>query len=146
MNDLKFEDYLSEDEIKTIMQEALRDKINSYLGKDFERMLNNAAYYTMWKEVDSVIDGTFKSQLEKNVQKQMVSFTEFNLFQKPDAWSRETNSAYKLLMQSIENNKHLLDERVKEVVNNLQPCEDWQLDLDVRIGDLIMERLFNKGE
>ena len=146
MNDLKFEDYLSEDEIKTIMQEALRDKVNSYLDKDFERMLNNAAYHIVWKEVDNVIDGTFKSQLEKNVQKQMVSFTEFNLFQKPDAWSRETNSAYKLLMQSIENNKHLLDERVKEIVNNLQPREDWQLDLDVRIGDLIMERLFNKEE
>ncbi len=146
MNDLKFEDYLSESEIKTIMQEALRDKVNYYLDKDFERMLTNTAYHIVWKEVDTVIDGTFKSQLEKNVQKQMTSFTEFNLFQKPDAWSRETNSAYKLLMQSIENNKHLLDERVKEIVNNLQPREDWQLDLDVRIGDLIMERLFNKEE
>ena len=146
MNDIKFEDYLSDDEIKAIMREALRDKVNHYLKDNFERMLSNAAYYVVWKEVDTVIDGTFKTQLEAKVQKQMSSFSEFNLFQKPDAWSRETNSAYKLLMQSIDNNKHLLDARVKEIVNNLQPHEDWQLDLDVRIGDLIMERLFNKGE
>jgi uncharacterized protein YbcC (UPF0753/DUF2309 family) len=143
---IEISDYMSESEIKAIMAEAVKDKCKSYIDSNFERMVNNAAYHVIWKSVDEVIDGTFKEQLEHAVQKQMKSFSEFNLFQKPDAWSRETNSAYKLLMQSVENNKHLIDERVKEIVVNLQPREDWQLDLDVRIGDLIMERLFLKGE
>lgn len=143
---IEINDYLSEDEIKYILTKAVEDKCKSYLEGNFERMVNNAAYHVIWKSVDVVIDGTFKEQLEQCVQKQMSNFSEFNLFQKPDAWSRETNSAYKLLMQSVENNKHLIDERVKEVVSNLQPREDWQLDLDCRIGDLIMERLFLKGE
>ncbi|ALM62205.1 hypothetical protein AXI64_gp213 [Vibrio phage qdvp001] len=66
------------------------------------------------------------------------------MFRKPDAWDREPNSAYKLLMESVQNNKHLIDERVQEVIKGLQPREDWNIDLDCRIGDLILTKLFNE--
>lgn len=143
--EIKLEDYLSEKEIRDTLQQALRDKCKTYLDSNFERMISNAAYHVVWSSVDEVIDGTFKQQLEDNVKKQMSNFSEFNLFRKPDAWDREPNNAYKLLMESVHNNKHLIDERVREVIKGLQPREDWNVDLDCRIGDLIMEKLF-KGE
>lgn len=142
MDEFKIEDYLSEYEIKNILKDVLRNKCESYLENNFERMVSNAAYHIVWESVDEVIDGSFKDQLKSAVSKQMSSFSEFHIFRKPDAWNREPNSAYKLLMESIEEHKHLLDERVKYIVNNLQPREDWQIDLDSRIEDLIMERLF----
>jgi adenine-specific DNA methylase len=144
--EIKVEDYLSEKEIKQILTDAIKDKCSTYLENNFERMASNAAYYVIWKSVDEVIDGSFEEILKGKINKAMTNFNEFNIFQKPDAWSRETNSAYKLLMQSIADNKHLLDDRVKEVIKTLQPKEDWQLDLDVRIGDLIMSKLFSQGE
>lgn len=141
--DIKLEDYLSEEEVKDTLRQALRDKCESYIEGNFERMVSNAAYFIVWESVDEVIDGTFKQQLEENVQKQMKNFNEFNLFRKPDAWDREPNSAYKLLMDSVNNNKHLIEERVQEVIKGLQPREDWNIDLDYRIGDLIMTKLFS---
>uniref|UniRef100_A0AB39AJU3 Uncharacterized protein n=1 Tax=Vibrio phage P018-4 TaxID=3229728 RepID=A0AB39AJU3_9CAUD len=142
--DIKLEDYLTEEEIKDTLRQALRDKFDTYLEQNWERVCNNAAYNVVWKSVDEVIDGTFKQQLEDNVQKVMKNFNEFNLFRKPDAWDREPNSAYKLLMESVQNNKHLIDERVQEVIKGLQPREDWNIDLDCRIGDLILTKLFNE--
>lgn len=142
--DIKLEDYLTDDEIKEVLKQSLREKCNSYLEGNFERMVSNAAYKVVWESVDEVIDGTFKQQLEDNVKKQMKNFNEFNLFRKPDAWDREPNNAYKLLMESVHNNKHLIDERVQEVVKGLQPREDWNIDLDCRIGDLIMTKLFSE--
>ena len=144
--EIKLEDYLSEEEIKDTLRQALRDKCESYIDGNFERVVSNAAYHVVWESVDEVIDGTFRQQLEENVQNIMKNFSEFNLFKKPDAWDREPNSAYKLLMDSVNNNKHLIDERVQEVVKGLQPREDWNIDLDCRIGDLIMTKLFNDGE
>ena len=118
---IEITDYLSEQQNNDIIAQAIKDKCKVYLENNFERLLSNAAYHVVWKSVDEVIDGTFKEQLEECVQKQMSNFSEFNLFQKPDAWSRETNSAYKLLIQSVENNKHLIDGRVREVISNLKP-------------------------
>lgn len=140
---IKLEDYLTGDEIKEVLRQSLREKYDSYLEDNFERMVSNAAYKVVWESVDEVIDGTFKQQLEDNVKKQMKNFNEFNLFRKPDAWDREPNNAYKLLMESVQNNKHLIDERVQEVIKGLQPREDWNVDLDCRIGDLIMTKLFS---
>lgn len=142
--DIKLEDYLTEEEIKDTLRQALRDKCENYVAHNFERMVSNAAYHVVWESVDEVIDGTFKQQLEDNVQKVMKNFNEFNLFRKPDAWDREPNSAYKLLMESVQNNKHLIDERVQGVIKGLQPREDWNIDLDCRIGDLILTKLFNE--
>lgn len=142
--DIKLEDYLTEEEIKDTLRQALRDKCENYVAHNFERMVSNSAYHIVWESVDEVIDGTFKQQLEDNVQKVMKNFNEFNLFRKPDAWDREPNSAYKLLMESVQNNKHLIDERVQEVIKDLQPREDWNIDLDCRIGDLILTKLFNE--
>ncbi|UUW39890.1 hypothetical protein VP14_203 [Vibrio phage VPMCC14] len=140
--EIKLEDYLSEEEIKDTLRQALRDKCEAYLENNFERMVSNAAYHCVWQSIDEVIDGTFKQQLEDNVQKVMKNFNGFNLFRKPDAWDREPNSAYKLLMESVSTNKHLIDERVQEVIKGLQPREDWNIDLDCRIGDLILTKLF----
>ncbi|WNO47211.1 hypothetical protein [Vibrio phage vB_VibM_10AMN] len=142
--EINIEDYLTEEEIKDTLRQALRDKFDNYLESNWERVCNNSAYHCVWESVDEVIDGTFKQQLEDNVQKVMKNFNEFNLFRKPDAWDREPNSAYKLLMESVQNNKHLIDERVQEVIKALQPREDWNIDLDCRIGDLILTKLFNE--
>lgn len=143
MSDFKFEEYLSQDEMKDIAKEAFRSKCEESLEKDFDRVLGNIAYDVIWKASDDVLNGELHTRLQERVHKVIDNLTEFAVFKSPDSWGRDSNSAYKLLQDVVVESKPLIEDRVKTIINSFDGS-DFNLDVNCRLEDRISQRLFGE--
>lgn len=114
--EISIEEYLSFSDIKEIATEQLRTIISNQI-KDEEsvkRIISNTAYELIYKMVDDVLDSKLEELLRDKVAELVGSMTTYNIFNKPDAWSRETNTAYDILRKAVLDN----EKRIQEIVND----------------------------
>lgn len=117
--EIKIEDHVSPEEIKEIAKYELSRQFRLLLQKetDLKRIMNNMTYDIVYKMVDSVFDNDLAAFLEGKVQEIIKNMTAFNIFNKPDAWDTETNTAYKYLQSCITENfpkiKQLVSDRIE---------------------------------
>jgi len=111
---IKIEDYLDGDEIKEIAREAVSANFSKHFidEKSVERILSNLAYDLVYQKVDEVGGQALNEYLPSKVKEIIEGLTEFNLFKKPDAWSRESNSGYQILERALLENKELISQKV----------------------------------
>lgn len=107
-------DYLDHDEMKEIAVNEFKQMVRGAFKKekDIERVITNAAYGTIYKTVDELLGADSKELLAKKIETNINKFTAFSLFNKPNAWDRETNHAYDYLQQCIGDNY----QNIKDVV------------------------------
>lgn len=135
---IDIESYLSHEEIKEIVREEVKIRAKSALAKeeDIKRIVSNASYDIVWKMIDDVYDLDLKQVLKCRVKSVIEDLTGFDLFKKPDAWSRETNSAYDHLKKCIDDNKNVISRIVSSSVES-QTIEA----LKGGIGEYIIEAI-----
>lgn len=109
---MNIEDHLSEEEIKRICEDELRDRIKGIHRNDFERILSNAAYREVSAMCDDMLDEDLKTTLKQNLKGVVTKLSHCTVFKAPNAWDREPNSAYEYLQQCIEQQKP----RIKGIV------------------------------
>lgn len=113
--------HLSEDKFEELIINKINDILN---GIDEERVFYNAVSHFLSDKMNSMLDNKMKEILiqktEKAVKEKDLSY---ELFVKPDAWDRSEQYCYKILQKSCDDNKKILEERVKEVFSNVQ--EEW---------------------
>ncbi len=117
---MNIEHYLSNDELKEIARTEFADMVRKHLSDEdsIRRVLSNAAYGTVYKVVDDHFGDDAKAILEDKVITLISKLGIFELFRKPDAWSRETNSAYDFLQKTIASNRPLIEDKVIDILNN----------------------------
>lgn len=125
---IDIEEYLSEEEIKCIVIQEFRSHIQQHFKKesDMQRILTNTAYLTIYKELNEITDNQaesiIKGKLNELLQKPLY-FGE--VFKCKDVWDKDESKAFKILMNTVEENKQLLSEKVKDCIHNL-PKKDIQ--------------------
>lgn len=117
---LDIEDYLSEDEIKTLLKTALSEAAKSHIQKeeDLKRFITNSAYGIVSSLCDTVLDTSLTTKLKEKVLTIIENLSTFVVFKKPDAWDREPNNMYVFLQQIIQSHKSLIQKIVKENVKS----------------------------
>lgn len=134
--EIDIKEYLSEEEIKGIVISKFKSSIIFDKEKDIERIISNTAYNLIYDKVDEVFGQDVKNILAIKVKEQIENFTQFNIFKKPDAWDRETNSAYDFLQSCVENER----DTIKNLVKSNLPTETLKLLKDT-MEDIIKDSI-----
>ena len=134
---INIENYLSDDEIRQIIKDEIIDSIRN--SNDKERIFYNAVSKylsdemnkTEWDELSKLL----KDKAKKAIENKDLSY---ELFRKPDVWDRSEWYSYKILQSVCNDNKDILDEKVKSIINKL-----WKKDIWEKLSEVIYD-LFNK--
>lgn len=113
---INFADYLTEEEIKRIVESEIRKIVRSRLEDktDFERVFNNAAYQIVFNEVDEAFDDNVKSVIKGKVLSVLKAktFGTYEIFRPKSVYDREESYAYAYLQKVVKDNLHLIENMV----------------------------------
>lgn len=114
--EINIDDYITEEEKKLIAKEAFKEAcwLKFKNENEVQRIIENSAYGIVYKMVDETFDKNLTTVLTDKVQHLILNMQQYNLFRKPDVWSREPNSAYQILERALLDNKELIESQVKE--------------------------------
>ncbi len=111
-------DYLSEDDIK----ELCRDQVRYEIGKFFrneenaQRLLSNLSYQIVFDEIDKVIPNSREIVISKTTQV-LNDIQNFSVF-RDASYGSKPSLAYQIMEETVRDNKHLINEKVKETILN----------------------------
>lgn len=140
MVNIKFEDYISEEEKKAIVLDVYKDLVRSKMNteNDLKRILSNVSYDVFYSIVDDVFDNDSRQLVKSKVDNILSNPVYYNLFKKPDAWDTDSNEAYKHLQQCVKANRPVISAMVQELLEK-QVVEACKKD----VKDLMNEALSN---
>ena len=147
--EIEVKDYLSESEIKEIVQQELRLKVRQQFDlNNIERIFSNSAYHIVWEEVNKSIDYDVTEFIKNKVIQIINELSEYSVFRdKGDyIYGRDKNSiAQDYLNQYVEENKNIINDRVIEIMQGLdsEKLKDQLYDL---IYQVVEDRIIGKKE
>ena len=147
--EIDVKDYLSESDIKEIVQQELRFKVRQQFDlNNIERIFTNSAYHIVWEEVNKSIDYDMTEFIKNKVIEVINGLSDFNVFRdKSDyIYGRDKNSvAQEYLNQYVEENKNIINDRVKAIMQGLDEdaIRDQLYDL---IYQIVEDRIIGKKE
>jgi hypothetical protein len=114
--EINIDEYITEEEKKLIAKEAFKEACWLKFKDEnaVQRIITNSAYDIVYKMVDEHFNLNLELMFEDKVVETINTMNWFHLFKKPDAWSRESNSAYQILERALLDNKELIESNVKE--------------------------------
>ena len=131
MTTINITDYLSEAEMKQIAKEKFEEVIHQKTRNDLERIITNSAYSVVWEAVEKSFEEDAVLMLQIKVKELLEGMTLFQIFQKPTAWDGKSNYPYDTLVNSVKDNKELLDKIVQEGMMALTKKQKSELALEV---------------
>lgn len=147
--EIEIKDYLSESEIKEIVQQELRIKVRQQFDlNNIERIFSNSAYHIVWEEVNKSIDYDMTEFIKNKVIQIINELSAYSVFRdKGDyIYGRDKNSiAQDYLNQYVEENKNIINDRVIEIMQGLdsEKLNDQLYDL---IYQVVEDRIIGKKE
>jgi len=147
--EIEVKDYLSESEIKEIVQQELRFKVRQQFDlNNIERIFANSAYHIVWEEVNKSIDYDMTELIKNKVIQIINELSAYSVFRdKGDyIYGRDKNSnAQDYLNQYVEENKNIINDRVIEIMQGLdsEKLNDQLYDL---IYQVVEDRIIGKKE
>lgn len=141
---IEIENYLSDDEIRQIVEEEFRNRIKSLFRteKEIIRIVTNLGYYNTFKIIENEVPN-FKELIKEQTKKQCENISSYSVFRKKDAFESENSLAQDYLEEAVEENKEIINKRVVEIMNSID-----NQDLADEICSLLEEKIMNlfKGE
>ncbi|BEG74469.1 MULTISPECIES: hypothetical protein [Achromobacter] len=137
---INIDDYLGEEEKRQIARDEFRAACAGRSAADFERILSNAAYDLVRKEVDDAFEGDMVATVRANALRVIRELSSFTVFNRPNAWDTESSKGWKYLQEAIEAAKPVMAERVLAIIAEMDG-DDLRGRLDGLIGDVIVSKL-----
>lgn len=146
---VNIEDYLTEDEISNICKEEIAYKIKDQLKYlQPSDILGNISYKIVFQKVEEIMQMK-QEEMSKMIEEKVVNIIEnfggYEVFRSKDkGYGGKDSLATIYLKQSVENNKDLIDNRVKDLLGDFN-VELFRQDLDDMIYECVQNSLFGKG-
>jgi transcription termination factor NusB len=144
MSDIDFGQYLSEEERKSIAEDAFRQHCAANFKADAERIFSNTAYHAVEKLVNEAHDGKTAEIIAEKTLEVINRLSEYTVFGRKDSWEKQDSEGYKALNDAIIRHKDAIDERLKKIIDELDPVELTEM-LRERAAELLDEKLFGKA-
>ncbi len=144
MGDIDFSKYLTEEERKSIAEDAFRQNCAERFKADAERIFSNSAYHAVEKLVNEAHDGKTSEIIAAKTLEVINSLSTYTVFGRKDSWERQDSEGYKALNDAIIRHKSAIDERLKKLIDELDPVELTEM-LRERAAELLDEELFGKA-
>lgn len=109
---IKIDEYLSPEEIKSIVSNEIRARI----AKDSERILSNLGYTAAFAIIDSAMTAEQLDAVRAKAVEVCHKVSESSVFRSPNVWDREASPAYKVINDTINDCRPIIIARVKEAI------------------------------
>jgi len=143
--EVKFEDYLSEEERKAIVADVFRENcVKAWAEDGGSRLIFNIAHDNVLKLVNDIIKGDVKELITAQTVEVINNLTEYTVFSKADKWGRGDSEGQKVLDAVILESKPLIRKRLESVINSLDEQEITEMLLEEAVS-LIDKKSFGKN-
>ena len=122
--DINIKDYLSNDEIKEIVVDELRNQIKDHF-KDEDRaarLLSNFSYKLIYDEIDKTIPNS-RQLIESKTKEILLDIKSYSVFRN-SSYGQTPSPAHKIMEQAVTDNKDLINGKVKETIINKDYSEE----------------------
>lgn len=145
--EINIKDYMSDEEIKAIIEDEIVRETRRTLcnEKEITRILTNISYYELWKKIEQEVPNC-QEIIEEKTKEKILEISKFDIFKKRDNFLGYKDSlAQQLLDESVKENKNIIDDKVKKIMNELS-LTDIKYDIQSIIEQYIENLFKNKGE
>lgn len=137
---INIDDYLTEEDRRQIARDEFRAACARRSHADFERILSNAAYDLVQKEVDAAFDGNMAEIIRSKSTEIIKGLTGFSVFRAPSAYDKEASKAWQYMQEAIEAARPVLHERMLAIVAEMDH-DELRASIDRQIGEVIINKL-----
>lgn len=116
--EIKVDDYLTEDEIKDIVIDEVRSSVRSRNEENLTRIIKNASHYWFRDIVSEVMGENFNEKIEEQVKEILSKVSSYTVI-RDGSYGEKPSKAYLLIQEYVEKHKSILENRVKEKIENL---------------------------
>lgn len=144
--EINIKDYMSDEEIKAIIEDEIVRETRRTLcnEKEITRILTNISYYELWKKIEQEVPNC-QEIIEEKTKEKILEISKFDIFKKRDNFLEYKDSlAQQLLDESVKENKNIIDDKVKKIMNELS-LTDIKYDIQSIIEQYIENLFKNKG-
>lgn len=140
--------YLSEDEIKEIAKDEVRNVIRKHFNseEDAKRILCNASYQIMFDEIDKIVPNSRDIIKEKTIQLINKSSKEYDYKVFHDGgYGGKSTLAYQYIQEAVKENKDIFKEKIKQtMIDKDLDNEVW--DMFEKLGEDFTHNIYNLVE
>lgn len=142
---INIENYLSEEEIKEICKDELRNSIKKQFSneKDLTRIITNLSYYELWEQIENEVPNCKKIIKEKTIE-QLNKISSYDVLRRKGEFNSSNSIAQDILENCVIENKYIIENKVKEILNSLSKT-DIKYDIKGIIEEYV-ENLFKGDE
>jgi len=117
--EINIQDYLSQDEIKDIVIDEVRNNIKAYFKNEqnAERLLSNLSYAIVYDEIDKVIPNSRDLVISKT-QKLLNDIKSYQVFRYHYNSNTPESIGAKIVENCVMENKDLMNQMVKDTILN----------------------------
>ena len=116
--EIKVDDYLTEDEIKDIVIDEVRSSVRSKNEENLTRIIKNASHYWFHDIVSEVMGENFNEKIEEQVKEILSKVSSYTVI-RDGGYGEKPSKAYLLMQEYVEKHKSILENKVKEKIENL---------------------------
>ena len=142
MFEIKVEDYLTEDEIKEIVKEEVRSQVRCHNEQDFKRVLMNASYDWFKDLISETMGDDFNEQIEVKIKEVLSEVTAFHVIRE-GSFGESPSKAYKLIQEYVNKHKQILENRVKNSLENMSEYDILRYKSREDLADSVSQAIFN---
>ena len=140
--EIKVDDYLTEDEIKDIVIDEVRSSVRSNNEGDLTRIITNASHYWFRDIVSEVMVDDFNSEIENQVKKVLSEVSSYTIIRE-GSYGDKPSKAYLLIQEYVEKHKSILENKVKEKIENLKEFDILSYKGREEIADSVSQAIYD---
>jgi len=137
---INIDEYLTDEDRRQIARDEFRDACARHSKADFERILSNAAYDLVRKEVDAVFSGEMVEVVRTKAIEVIGNLSSYTVFSPPSAWDRAASKGWERLQEAVEASRPAIAERVLAIIADMD-ADTLRGRIDGMIGDVIVAKL-----
>lgn len=135
---INIERYLNDDEIKLIVKEEFRNKVQENLRRNgVTTWIANLGYQNVLEIINTEIP-EYESLVKEKTKEAIEGLTSYSVFRKKGLIDDEDSLGQKYLEQAVENNKEIINQKIINIFNELA-----EEDIFYEIENIISEKIEN---
>lgn len=139
---IDFKDYLSEDEVKEIVSDTLREEVRKHFRdeENAKRLINNISHQVIWDEVDIILPNS-KQIVIDNVVKTIKEKEDMSFYVFYNGDYGKKSLGYQIMEDTVRDNKEAIKENISRTIINFDyKSEVW--DLFEKLGTDFMDIIY----
>ena len=133
---INIEDYLSDEEMKQIVKEEFRKKVEESIRRNnVTTFIANVGYQNVFEIINKEIP-EYENLVKEKTKEVIENLSSFSVFRKKDIVDNEDSLGQKYLEKAVEDNKNIINEKVIKIFNKL-----GERDISYEISNIIEEKI-----